>query len=346
MGRWSGIVVLLIAVLFSVAVADDSFGPLPANLRAWKLAFVRDHNIWVANGDGTDQKLIVENGQNPSWFHDKSAIAFVRDNTIWVAMADGSKQRPVTSGWKGHDSDLSTSFPGVEISCHPKNDLLTFSHPEVFQAERVDKTEGVVPRQNSDKGVIAGSSLFEVRLDAAVPGKAVVRYDLFKGGTSFFFPDNAHPAWSPTGDRLAFTRNGDIWIAEMEKDSEGGPPVGWDVKRLAAVATYDEPTNRGSRSNFGATRLSWHPNGRLLAYGYERLQGSGFNEIHLLDTITGKSSVIAKDALHPGFSPDGNFIVYWTYSHELCGKMICICAVSSDGRKRQKLVENGKDPVW
>jgi len=132
----------------------------------------------------------------------------------------------------------------------------------------------------------------------------------------------------------------------MEKDSEGGPPIGWDVKRIAAVASYDEPTSRGSRSNIGATRLSWHPNGRFLAYGYDRLQGSGFNEIHLLDTINGRSSVIVEDALHPDFSPDGNYIVYWTYSSEQCGTGICICAGSLDGTIRHRLVENGKDPVW
>jgi len=346
MMRQVGITVLLCAGLFSVAMAGDFSGPLPADLRAWKLAFVRDNTIWVANGDGSEQKLIIENGHNPSWSHDKTRIAFVRDTDIWVAMADGSNQRPVTSGWKRDDAHRDPLSPGVEISWNPMGDSLTFSRPDTFEAVRVAAHAAGKAPHNSTKGIIAGTSLFDVPLGSQDPSKFVVRYDLFKGGTGFFFADNAHPAWSPTGDRLAFTRNGDIWIAEVEKDAAGGPPIGWNGKRLAAVASYDEPTSRGSRKNLGATHLSWHPNGRLLAYGYDRLQGSGFNEIRLLDTINGRSSVLFEDALHPDFSPDGNFIVYWTYSSEQCGTGICICAGSLDGKIRHKLMENGKDPVW
>ena len=345
--RFLGITLLLVG-LSSLAIAEDQYRPLSETLRPCKLAFVRDNNIWVSNGDGTDQKLIIENGNAPSWSPDKSQIAFVRDNNIWVAEAEGSKQRPVTMQWKERDpirepwlSDVS-----ISISWHPRDGSLTFSHPEAFKAERLDGTAGIVPTRNAAGGVIVGSTIFDVRLSGTEPGKAIVRYDLFEGGTSFFFAVHAHPAWAPSGKRLAFTRNGDIWVAEMKNGSEGEPPIGWEVKRLAAVASYDEPTFRASRSNRGATRLSWHPNGRHLAYGYKRLQGSGFTEVRLLDTESGKDSMIAKDALDPCFSPDGRFIVYWTYAEEQCGKGICICAVSTDGKKRKKLVTNGKDPAW
>jgi Tol biopolymer transport system component len=346
MTRFLGITLLIIG-FSSLAVAEDQYRHLLETLRPWKLAFVRDNNIWVSNGDGTDQKLIIENGQTPSWSPDKSQIAFVRQNNIWVAKADGSKQRPITSQWKKYDPNRKSWSSNVSISWHPKNGSLTFSHPEGFKAERVDGTAGIVPTRNAARGIIVGSSIFDVRLSGTEPGKAIVRYDLFEGGTSFFFADHAHPAWSPSGKKLAFTRNGDIWIAEMENGSEGEPPSGWEVKRLAAVASYDEPTNRGSRNNHGATRLSWHPDGRHLAYGYDRLQGSGFNEVHLLDTESGKDSIIIEDALDPCFSPDGRFIVYWTYGDEQCGmRGICICAVTLDGKKRQKLVTNGRDPSW
>jgi Tol biopolymer transport system component len=345
MKRVLGITLLLIG-LSSLAIAENQYRPLSESLRPWKLAFVRDNNIWVSKGDGTDQKLIIENGQTPSWSPDKSRIAFVRDNNIWVAMADGSKQRPVTSQWKKYDPNSEPGFSDVSISWQPENGSLTFSHPEVFKTDRIDGTAGIVPTPNAARGVISGSSIFDVRLNGTGPSKAAVRYDLFEGGTTFFFASHAHPAWSSSGRRLAFTRNGDIWIAEAKNGSDREPPIGWEVKRLAAVASYDEPTNRASRSNRGATRLSWHPNGRHLAYGYDRLGGSGFNEIHLLDTKMGKDSVIVKDARNPCFSPDGKFIVYWSYSGEQCGQGICICAVSMDGKKRQKLVPNGTDPVW
>lgn len=340
-------IALLILGLSSLALAEDQYRPSPETLRPWKLAFVRDNNIWISNGDGTDQKLLIENGKTPSWSPDKSQIAFVRQNNIWVAKADGSKQRPITWQWKEYDPNREPWASGASISWHPKNGSLTYSHTEVFKTERVSGTAEIIPTRNASRAVIVGSSIFDVPVNGTKPSKATVRYDLFEGGTSFFFADHAHPAWSPSGKKLAFTRNGDIWIAEAKNGLEGEPPSGWEVKRIAAVASYDEPTNRGSRSNRGATRLSWHPGGRHLAYGYDRLQGSGFNEVHLLDTESGKDSIIVKDALSPCFSQDGNFIVYWAYGVEQCGmEGICICAVTSDGTKRQRLILSGKDPAW
>ena len=102
MTRFLEITLLLIG-LSNLAIAEDQYRLLPEALRPWKLAFVRDNNICVSDGDGTDQRLIIENGQTPSWSPDKSQIAFVRHNNIWVVKADGSKQRPITSQWKEYD---------------------------------------------------------------------------------------------------------------------------------------------------------------------------------------------------------------------------------------------------
>jgi len=343
--RFLGIAFLL-AGLCSLSMAEDQSGLLPKSLRPWKLAFVRDSNIWVSNDDGTDQKLILENGQSPAWSPDKSRIAFVRDNNIWVAEADGGKPQPVTKLWKKGDSKNESRYPDVSISWHPKNGSLTFSHPEAFKVERLDGMAGIIPTQKAARGIIVGSSIFDVPLNAAEPGRAIARYDFFEGGTSFFFADHAHPAWSPSGRKLAFTRNGDIWIAAAKGGLDREPPSDWETRRVAAVAEFDEPVRRGSRYNQGATRLSWHPDGRRLVYAYDRLQGSGFNEIHLLDTLSGKDSVVVRDGLEPCVSPDGRFILYTAYG-DACGPDgSCICAVSLDGKNRLKLLPGGSQPVW
>jgi dipeptidyl aminopeptidase/acylaminoacyl peptidase len=321
----------------------------PETLRTWKLAFVRDNNVWVSNGDGTDQRPVIENGQSPAWSPDKSQIAFVRQNNIWVAKADGSEQRPVTSRWKEHGPNRARDSvdAGICISWHPRNGSLTFSHHEAFKLERTDSA-GIAPIPRKTAGdYIVGSSIFDVLLSGTEPGRVTVRYDVLQGGTTFFFVDHAHPAWSATGKKLAFTRNGDIWIAEAEIESEGEPPTGWNMRRLAAVASYDEPTNRSSTSTRGATRLSWHPGERLLAYSFDRLGGSGFNQVHVLDTVSGKDSVIVEDARDPCFSPDGRFVVYWAYGDKRCRSGgICVCAATLDRQHVLELVANGKDPVW
>jgi Tol biopolymer transport system component len=307
------------------------------------VAFVRDGNIWVCNGDGTDPKLIIEDGQSPAWSPDKSQIAFARRGNIWRAMADGSRQRPVTSQWAASDA---LQFSDVTISWRPSNGSITFSHAEAFRVERTTGAAAIAPDRNAAEGVISGSSIFDVRPAGTEPARATVRYDLFAKGTSFNFADQSHPAWSPSGKKLAFTRNGDIWLVEAESAPAGEPPTGWVARRVAAVARYDEPANRGSRSNRGATRLSWHPDERRLVYGYDRLQGSGFNEVHLLDTQTGKDSTLVKDALEPCVSPDGNFILYRSYG-DACGPDgFCVIAASFDGKTRVKILSKATQPVW
>jgi Tol biopolymer transport system component len=337
---------LLLIGFSAFARAEHLSTPLAETLRSWKVAFVRDGNIWVCNGDGTDQKIIIEGGQRPAWSPDKSQIAFVRRGNIWLAMADGSKQHPVTFQWADSEADRGPGFSDVSISWHPTDGSIAFSHAEAFKTERMRGTAGIVPARNEAGGVIVGCSIFNVHPKGLEPGKAAVRYDIFANGTSFSFANHGHPAWSPSGKKLAFTRNGDIWIAEAESAPAGEPPSGWEAKRLAAVAVFDEPTNRASRQNLGATRLSWHPDGRRLAYGYDRLQGSGFNEVHLLDTLNGKDFLLAKEALEPCFSPDGNFVLCRSYG-DACGPDgFCIWAVLMDGKSRTKILSRGTQAVW
>ena len=330
------VVIVLIACSALAMPEGESLG-VPQLLRAWHIAFVRDGSIWVCNGDGSGQKLLVRNGYSPAWSPDKSHIAFARDGDIWVAAAHGSREQTITSQWAREALEVDASAD-VSISWHPRNRSLTFSHRETFHVERANGMAGI--------GSIVGRSIFDVPVSGAQPGKPTVRYDLFDDGTSFVFGDHAHPAWSPSATKLAFTRNGDIWIAEAKGGLQGEPPSDWKARRVAAVAEFDEPVRRGSRDNRGATRLSWLPDGRRLVYGYDRLQGSGFNEIHLLDTVSGKDSVVVGDALEPYVSPDGRFVLYRAYGDPCGPDGSCICAGSLDGRNRVKLLRGGSQPVW
>jgi dipeptidyl aminopeptidase/acylaminoacyl peptidase len=346
MKRFLGVFLFLFA-LSSLLFAEGGQSLSTDMLHSWKLAFVRDNNIWVSRGDGKDQRLLIENGRAPSWSPDKTAIAFVRAYNIWIANADGSNQHPVTSMWDKCDPLFESRCSDITISWHPKKDFLTFSHPEVFKTTRIIGISGIVPAKNESENTILGSTIFDVQLRDNEPGKVSVRYDLYGGGTSFFFTNHDHPAWSLSGKKLAFTRNGDIWEAQAAKGEDGEPPTGWEVTRLAAVASYDEPTNRGSRNNRGATKISWHPDENLLAYSYDRLQGSGFNEVHLLNLRNGRDTLVVRDARNPCFSPDGRFVVYQAYGKKHCGTDgFCICAVSLDGRIKRKLVARGTEPAW
>lgn len=61
------------------------------------IAFVREGDIWLANGEGNEQRLVIHNGEAPSWSPDKSLIAFARDGNVWIADPDGQDQRELTT---------------------------------------------------------------------------------------------------------------------------------------------------------------------------------------------------------------------------------------------------------
>jgi hypothetical protein len=233
----------------------------------------------------------------------------------------------------------------LHISWNPRNSFITFSHPEYFMVGRIDGPKDfsyMHPQRNS---VIRGASIFDVKISDAEQKNPVMRFDIYEGGTSFNFTNHDNPAWSNSGGTLAFTRNSDIWIAEMEDETGSN----WTATRVAAVASYDEPTMRGSRENHGATHLSWSPDDKYLTYSNQRLQGSGFAELHVLEIKNGNDRILATDAIDPSFSPDGQFVVYRSnYYQAECGggRSVCVWAVSVDGRTKRMLVTNAIQPAW
>jgi Tol biopolymer transport system component len=308
-------------------------------MRSWPLAFVRDGDIWVANGDGTGQRLLIKNGEAPAWSPDKRRIAFARNSNVWVASADGREQRQVTSRW-GTDrsrSDRHDSFDddrAIDISWDPLWDQLTFSHWEEFRVVRLGDKAG---------STISGCTIFEAPVTAKQA--PTVLWDLYDDETAFHFSNQSHPAWSRDGRSLAFARNGDIWLGTRlrvgEPEWTRRWDEEWDVHRLAAVAEYDAPTYRASRENYAVTHLSWSPDGRYLAYDYQRVNGSGTEEVHLLNVNTGHSRELAVPGLEPCFSPDGRFVAYEHPWHD--GD---IWVTSVDGRVNRPLIENGGQPAW
>ncbi|HEX5322235.1 MAG TPA: hypothetical protein VFW40_00515 [Capsulimonadaceae bacterium] len=264
---------LLAALLFPATTLAATGSPHPQ--KAWKLLFVRTGNIWVANGDGTGQKLVIKDGDAPCWSPEKKMIAFAREGNVWVANADGSHERQLTSQWRDTGSAPYSGTDGnsIDISWEPKDNLITFAH-----WERV-----WVAREGSRVGhSIPVCSIYDVPLHPTAEHGTEALFDLTDGRAEFYASENEHPAWSKSGDKMAFVRNGDIWEADRAErlgDKSWAwthktlTSWGWEVTRIAAVAGYDAATFRGDRENVFATHLSWSPNGRYLAYGSHEING-------------------------------------------------------------------------
>jgi Tol biopolymer transport system component len=311
----------------------------------WKLAFVRKNDIWIAKGDGSGQKRIIEKGYAPAWSPDRKQIAFARGSNIWLANADGSKQRRLTNfeetvPAQGYDED-------IEISWRPHTDQITFSYGENFVASRL-KNKGLDPP--ADDRDFPSVSILDVGIRGWEHDNVAVRFYIhdWHAGNIMRFSYQASPAWSPQGKTLLFVRDGDIWIADKEPESDGGRP-GFNVTRLSAVARYDANTYSADKFNDVARHLSWSPGMKFVAFGFGRApEDSEIRLLRLARTKDGEITTVGKSRLlsdpksrgtWPTFSPDGRFVAY-----ESPGAEIWVVSLR-DGR-RVRVIQNGKEPAW
>jgi len=80
------------------------FQPVDGGIPCWspdgsRMAFDKNANIWVANGDGTEQRRLT-GGRNPRWCPDGEKILYVRGNdrneVLCIINTDGSNQTQIT----------------------------------------------------------------------------------------------------------------------------------------------------------------------------------------------------------------------------------------------------------
>ena len=332
--RWMVLALGLPIILASAAMGAASAPDPDAGARkAWHILFVNSRliaerpqkwtdDIWISNGDGSGRRLLINNGERPSWSPDHKRFAFFRDANLWLANADGSGQVQVTTRWKPADAGYSQKYTS-RISWGPLPGRVVFSRP--------------------------GAGVLEAFLG---PGGGQLR-ELF-GGEDGGIGDTC-PVWSPSGEHLAWAREGDIWIARRNMAiAPGGDgdrtPYPWSYTRLAAVARYDYATDHGSMWGYGATHIAWSPNGNLLAYGMNRYGGSGIDRIRLMRLFrTGKEYEVSDMGLEvvtdyevteegrdPCFSPDGQRIVY-CYDGD-------IRITTLDGKWSHVLFKGGEQP--
>jgi TolB protein len=232
----------------------------------------------------------------------------------------------------------------------------------------------ISPRIAPDNSRVAFSSLgregWSIRMYSLELGRMVS----FPGGTAG--GSNLSPAWTSDGTKIAFSssRSGDsaIWVADAsggnvhKVTSLSGPNVSpvWNPRTNAQIAFVggrtSEPqiyTMNQDGSNIQrmtdsgyAVSPSWHPNGGLLAFSWNRKYGPGDpggQDIYVFEIATMHWLQVTHESGNndfPSWSPDGRHLVF----QRKIGGRTQIWTMLADGTHQQQLTKTGENsmPNW
>jgi len=230
------------------------------------------------------------------------------------------------------------------------------------------------PRVSPDNSRVAFSALgkdgFQIRMFSLLLGRLVNFQSV--GGT------NLSPAWSPSGQQLAFsssrTSDPEIWVSDPQGavahriTNYKGPDVSptWNPKTGAQIAWISGRTGLPQlyimdTDGSGVTRMtdggyatspSWSPNGQFIAFAWNRKYGPGApggQDIYVMEVASKRWIQLTHDMGRcdfPSWSPDGRHIAFANTpdgvdSHNRIMTMLV------DGTGKRALTEYGADmPNW
>lgn len=217
--------------------------------------YVRDSSLaglWILDPAAGTKIRIRSTGWDPAWSPDGNSLTFSDQGQIFVMNADGSSPRQLTT--QGFNI-----YPGW----HPDGERITFNTLNLatpsFYSTWIVGLDGSGPRELCPQQTIpnqpaswhpSGARYAHVRYDDSTESEEIFEADTTSctehqlTGNSY---RSQHPVYSPSGNRIAFTR----WL-------DSYPPQVW-------VMNADGTEQRQVTRN-GAKWPTWSPDGTQIAF--------------------------------------------------------------------------------
>jgi TolB protein len=235
-------------------------------------------------------------------------------------------------------------------------------------------TDVMSPRVSPDNSRIAFSALdgrdgFQIKMYSLLLNR-MVAFPFAAGA-------NISPAWSPSGDQVAFsssrTGRSEIWVADPQGalahrltsfgldasptwNPRTGAQIGFISGRTGLPQLYimDSDGSGVQRMTDGgyASSPSWSPNGQFIAFAWDRKYGPGApggQDIYVMEVATKKWIQLTHDIGRcdfPTWSPDGRHIAF-SNSPDGRASHNRIMTMLVDGTDKHALTGSGADmPNW
>ena len=260
--------------------------------RTEKIAFSSNRSgnweIYIMNPDGSRQERLTRNNtsdHSPVWSPNGEQILFTSDRgglrDLYVMDADGSRVRRVF-GKSAIRIEPTWSPDGERIAFHaetPQWSIQTATiHGGNVQQVAVAEWRGGNPSWSANGNEIAF-------VESVGGARRVLIVKLGSGGVRTFLPKEKSwmysPAWSPEGDKLAFT-----WYK-------------WDIGNKSAIFVANRDGNRlkqVGKSALGAYSPAWSPEGDKIVYTEEAVDRD--RQIVVADVETGRKKQLTHRGLN------------------------------------------------
>ena len=259
-------------------------------------------------------------GGEPSSAPAKARVAFVADRSVYTITADGSARRRLTDPAEGRDAGPAWS---------PDGGLIAFTR---YTEEGEDEGPSSVRIVGAD-----GSG--ERALTSTLPGDT----------------HQSNPAWSPDGRRIVFVQDHITRkraVTSLVTSGPGGEDPRVIHRETTVFGDDDSPL-------VFLESPSWAPGGDRILYTRSTYGGGEDSfrpALHVVPAAGGQPQLLARDADHGSWSPDGSRLAY-AEQRERDGKpcqLECIgvgdiAVMNADGSGRTRLTRSPADdaaPSW